>query len=129
METEATFIFKGFNIVLYGKFIPYSVILFSLFLSGLPIVQGIFSFTFSVSKLYELSLWILEHIWEMSSNVSIHSYLSPFGIAIYENFYLYCFLPSQTFFWSVNCKNLVYKLCITFWKCQNTQTLFILECI
>ena len=31
------------------------------------------------------------------------------------------------FSWSVNCKNLVYKLCIAFWKCQDTQTLFILE--
>ena len=29
--------------------------------------------------------------------------------------------------WSVNCTNLVCKLCITFWKCQDTQTLFILR--
>ena len=31
------------------------------------------------------------------------------------------------FFWSVNYVNLVYKIFITFWKCQDTQTLFILE--
>ena len=34
-ETEARFIFEGFNIVLYGKFISDSPILFLLFLSGL----------------------------------------------------------------------------------------------
>ena len=39
------------------------------------------------------------------------------------------FVPFQNFFWSVNCENLVYKLCITFWRCQDIQTLFILECI
>ena len=64
----------------------------------------------------------------MSSNVSITLYLRPCSIAIDGNFYLYCFyhLP---FFWSLNWENLVYKLWITFWKCQDTQTLFILECI
>ena len=31
------------------------------------------------------------------------------------------------FFWSVNYSNLVYKVCITFWKCQDTQTLFMLQ--
>ena len=34
-ETEARFIFEGFNIVLYGKFISDSPILFLFFLSGL----------------------------------------------------------------------------------------------
>ena len=34
-ETEARFIFQGFNIVLYGKFISDSPILFLFFLSGL----------------------------------------------------------------------------------------------
>ena len=31
------------------------------------------------------------------------------------------------FFWSINYSNLVYKVCITFWKCQDTQTLFMLQ--
>ena len=34
-ETEARFIFEGLNIVLYGKFISDSLILYLLFLSGL----------------------------------------------------------------------------------------------
>ena len=33
----------------------------------------------------------------------------------------------EFFFWSVNYANLVYNLFITFWKCQDTQTLFVLE--
>ena len=37
-ETEVRFIFEGFNIVLYEKFISDSPILFLLFLSGLQIV-------------------------------------------------------------------------------------------
>ena len=87
--------------------------------------KGFFSAALSVSKLYELSLWIKEHTSEMSSNISINLYLRPCSIAIYGKFYLFYL----TFFWSVNCENLIYKLCITFWKCQDTQTLFILECI
>ena len=72
-----------------------------------------------------MSLWIIEHISETSSNISINLYLRPGSIAIYGKFYLFYF----TFFWSVNCENLVHKLCITFWKCQDIQTLFILECV
>ena len=75
-----------------------------------------------------MSLWIMEHTSEMSRNISINLYLRPCGIAIYGKFYLYC-LYHLRLFCSVNCENLVYKLCITFWKCQDTQTLFILECI
>ena len=71
-------------------------------------VQGTFSATLSVSKLYELSLLIIEHISEMPTNISINLHLRPCSIALYEKFYLYC----------LNCINLVYKLCITFWKCQ-----------
>ena len=81
-ETEARFTFEDFNIVLYGKFISDSLILFSLFLSGLWIVQETFSATLSVSKLYELGLWIIEHTWEMSSNKSINLYLRPCSTAI-----------------------------------------------
>ena len=32
------------------------------------------------------------------------------------------FIPLQTFFWSLDYINLVYKLCIKFWKCHDTQT-------
>ena len=45
---------------------------------------------------YELSLWIMEHISEMSRNVSINLYLRPCTIAIYGKFCLYC-LYRQTF--------------------------------
>ena len=31
------------------------------------------------------------------------------------------------FFWFVNYANVVYKVFIIFWKCQDTQTLLILE--
>ena len=34
--------------------------------------------------------------------------------------------PLIFFFWSVNYANLVYKLVIMFWECQDTQILFIL---
>ena len=44
------------SIVLYVMFIPNSLILFQLFLSGLKIVLRTFSVTLAVSKLYELSL-------------------------------------------------------------------------
>ena len=72
-ETEARFIFEGFDIAL--------------------------SVTLSVSKLYELSLWIIEHILEMSSNVNINLYFRPCSNAIYEKFFLYC-LYNFKIFWS-----------------------------
>ena len=86
-ETEARYIFEGFNVALYEKFISDSLIPFSFFLSSLQIVQGAFSAILSVSKLYELSL--IEHISEMSSNVSINLYLRPCTIAVYGKFCLY----------------------------------------
>ena len=86
----------------------------------------LFSLFLLASKLYELSLWIIEHILEVSRNVSINLYLRPFSIAIHGKFYL-CFLYYFRLFWSVNCTNLVCKLGITFWKCPDTQILFILE--
>ena len=70
-ETEARFIFEGFDIAL--------------------------SVTLSVSKLYELSLWIIEHTSEMSRNVSINLYLRPCSIAIYGKFYLYCLYHLRLF--------------------------------
>ena len=51
-ETEARFIFEGFNIALYGKFISDSPILLCS-LSGMEIVSGNFSVTLSVSKFFE----------------------------------------------------------------------------
>ena len=65
----------------------------------------------------------------MSRSLSTNLYLRPGSIAIYGKFYLCPFVPFQTFFWSMNCTDLMYKLWTTFWKCQDTQTLFILECI
>ena len=82
-----------------------------------------------VNKFDELSLWIIDHISEMSSNVCINLYLKHRSIAIYGNLYSHCLCHFRLFFWSVNCKNFVYKLCITFWKRQDTQKLFILQCI
>ena len=63
---------------------------FFAFLSSLKIVQETFSATVSVSKLYGLSLWIIEHTSEMSSNIKIDLYLRPCRIASYEKIYLYC---------------------------------------
>ena len=54
------------------------------FFSGLYIVQGTFSATLSVSKLYYLSLWIIEH-------------LRPCSINIYGKFYLYCWYHLRLF--------------------------------
>ena len=91
--------------------------------------EGRFQLLLSVSKLYELSLWITEHISEMYSNVTINLYLRPCSIAIYGQFSLYCLYRFRLFFWSILRQNLAYKLCITFWKCQDIRTLFILKCI
>ena len=89
-EIKTRFIFDGFDNVLYGKFFSDSPILFLCFLSDLYIVQGNFSCTLSVSKLYERSLWMIEHNSEMSRNVSINLYLKPCSIFIYGKFYFYC---------------------------------------
>ena len=127
-ETEARFIFEGFKHCPLWKVYFQYFYTFLVFLSGLQIVQGSFSTALSVSKLYALGLWIIEHISEVSKNVSINSYLRPYSIAIHGKFYLYC-LYHLRFLSSVNCKNLICKLCIPFSKCQDRQTLFILECI
>ena len=120
-DTEARFIFEGFNIVLYGKFLIPRYIFF--FIWSINCIRN-FSLTLPVSKLYELSLWIMEHTSEMLRNVSINLYLRPCGIAIYGQFYMYS-LYRLRLFWSVNCENLVCKLCITFWKCQDTNIVYI----
>ena len=54
-----------------------------------------FAVTLSVSKLYELSFWTIEHTSEMSRNVRINLNLRPCSIAIYGKFYLYCFTISN----------------------------------
>ena len=97
MKTEAKLIFDGFNIVLYGKFISNSLIIFLLFFFWSVNCSREFSATLSVSKLYELSLWIIEHISEMFSKVSINLYLRFCSIAIYEKFYFYCFYHFRLF--------------------------------
>ena len=72
--------------------------------------KGLFQ---SLCQSVELSFWIMEHTSEMSRNISINLYLRPCGIAIYGKFYSYC-LYHLRLFCSVNCENLVCKLCITF---------------
>ena len=97
-ETEARFIFEGFNIALYGKFISNSPILsFLFFIWSVNCSRGFFRATLSVSKLYELSFWIIEHISEMSNKVSINLYLRPCSIAIYGKFYLHCLYHFRLF--------------------------------
>ena len=125
----------------WGKVYIWVILVLSFMESSIPTLQYLFKLFFIwsvncsshffspfllVSKLYELSLWVIELISEMSSNVSINLYSRPFSIAIYGKFCL-CFLYYSDFFWSVNCTNLVCKLDITFWKCQDIQKLFILE--
>ena len=128
-EAEARFIFEGFKYCSLWK------VHFQLFHDFLAFFIWFvncsmdFSATLSFSKLYKLSLWIIEHISEMFKNVSINLHLKPFSIAIFGKFYFYYLYHFRLFIWFANCKNLVYKLCITFWKCQDTQTLFILKCI
>ena len=122
-ETEARFIFEGFNIVLYGKFVSDSPALFLLFFYLVCILfEGLFQ-PLCQSVLVESVLV------DMYSNVSDNLYLRPCSIAIYGKSCLYCLYHLRLFFWSVNCENLVCKLCITFCKCQDTKILFILECI
>ena len=97
METEARFTLEGFNIVLYGKFISDSPILFLLFFIWSVNCLRDFFCHFVVSKLHGLSFWIIEHASEMSHNVSINLFLRPCSIAIYGKFYLYCFYHLRLF--------------------------------
>ena len=62
----------------------------------------------------------------MPRSLSINVYVIPCSFAINGKLYLYYYAFSD-FFWSVNYANVNYELCITFGKCQNAQTLFILE--
>ena len=125
----------------WGKVYIWAILVLSFMESSIPTFQYLFKLFFIwsvnwsshffspfllVSKLYELSLWVIELISEMSSNVSVNLYSRPFSIAIYGKFYL-CFLYYSDFFWSVNCTNLVWKLYIIFRKYQDIQILFILE--
>ena len=97
--TEARFIFESFIFALYGKVISNSPILFLLFyIWSVNCSSGFFRAILSVSKLYELSLWIIEHISEISSNVRNNLYLRPCNIAIYGKFYLYCLFTISTMF-------------------------------
>ena len=131
--TEAGFIFNSFKYCpLWKVHFQYSYTFFSFFIWSVNCSR-----TFSAK---ELSLWIIEHISEMSRNVNINFYLRPCSIAIYGKLYLYYLYNCILFWfvdcknlvyklWSIDCKNLVYELCITFWKCQDRQILFILQFI
>ena len=70
-----------------------------------------------------MSIWIIEQISEIPSNIRL-IYIWDLVVLLLMEDSSALFVPFQTIFWSVNCKNLVYKLCMTFWKCQDTQTLF-----
>ena len=101
---------------------------FYVFFSGLLIDQGKFSADLSASKLCESVNWMncMNHITYLRNVQKCkHSF-------IFETLQ-YCYLckvvfvlfvPFQTFFWFVNCKNLFYNLCIAFWKCQDTHCLY-----
>ena len=105
---------SDFSIVIYGKFNSnFAVLILAFFHLICKLLKSLFSPFLLVSKLYKLSLWVIELILEMSRNVSVNLYLRPFSIAIYGKFCL-CFLYYSDFFWSVNCTNLVWKLDITF---------------
>ena len=128
-ETETRFIFEGF------KYFPFME-------SSFPTLRYFFSFFHLVYKLFKEIFqplcqsvncisWVFESCnnSEMPRSLSINLYLRPCDFAIYWKFYLNCLYHFRLFFSSVNCTNSVYKLCITFWKCYDTQILFILECI
>ena len=120
-ETAARFLFEGFNIIPYGKSISDSPIRFFFFFYLVcELFKGLLQSLFQPVDCMRCTS-------EMSRNISINLYLRR-GIAIYGKFYLYC-LYHLRLFCSVDCGNLVCKLCITIWECQDTQTLFILECI
>ena len=75
----------------------------------------IFSLFLLVSKLYELSLRIREHILQIFQ----YCYLQQDQIVL--------FVPIQTFFWSVNCTILACKLCFIFNVILNLWSVLILE--
>ena len=120
---------QALSIAIYGKFDLNVWVLFLAFC--IWSVNCLTQQLILVGKLYQLSLWITEHILGISRNLTINLYLRVSSIAIYGNFYL-CFFTISVFFGLVNCAKLFCKLSITFWKCQDTQSLFvieILECI
>ena len=111
-DTEARFIFEGFITAVYGKFISDSPIIF-------------FTFFYLVCKLFK---GLFQPLCQLV-NCMIESLNQITYLGYLQKVVFVVFVPSQTFFWSVNCENLICKLCVTFWKCQDTQALFILECI
>ena len=94
-ETEGRFIFQGFNIVLYRKFISNSSIPF--WLCFIWSVNCSRDFLETLCQSVNCMSSVYEDISEMSSNVSINLYLRPCSIAIYVKFYLYCFTISDFF--------------------------------
>ena len=59
------------SIVLYGKLIFNTPVLFKLFSCGLKVIQATFLAIFLVSKLYDLSLYTILRISEMSRGLTI----------------------------------------------------------
>ena len=86
-----------------------------------------FNFSHQVSNLFkEIFQTLCQSVNCMSWVLNI-SEMSRLETLYYCYLWKVLFVLFQTFFWSVNCGNLVYKLCITFWICQYTRTLFILQ--
>ena len=123
-ETEARFIFEVFMYCPLWK-LRY---LFSYFDLVGKLFKGLFQL---LSQSANCISWVSEsckkHISKISRSSSINLHLRPCSVAIYGKFCTVCTISD--FFFSFNCTNLVYKLCITYMMCQDTQTLFILECV
>ena len=80
------------------------------------LLKGLFAATLSVSELDELSLWIIEHTSEISSNVSINLYLRPCSIAVYGKFYLCCLYHLRLFSGLLMVKICSVNYILYFWR-------------
>ena len=122
-ETKARCIFEGFYYCHLWK-VQYQLSsnFLAFFHQIFKLLQSNYSPFFLVIKLYELSFWFqrclesyaLIWIWDLVVLPFMESSSSDL-----------CVISDIS--WSVNCSNLVRNLCITFGKCQDTQSLFILE--
>ena len=68
------------------------------------------------------------HFSDIIGNLGSNYSWSYFWFLHWQKFHLQTLATLLNFFfWSVDYANLVYNLFISFWKCQDTQTFFILE--
>ena len=110
-ETEAKFIFEGFwychlRKVQFQRFTAFlTFLVWSVNCSSHAFIHSLL-----VSKLYELGLWTIKYIWDMSRSLSISFYFRPFSITIYGKFNS-CYWYLFNFFRSAKCENVV---CISY---------------